>query len=84
MRHSILPSILTFASPSNQKPLKKHHIIELRSNIYKNHAFDTPLPFGDYNDAKFKHLSEKQTNYVTEAVQQTVDAFVKAITMAQI
>lgn len=46
-----------------------HHRINLHSYIYTDYAQDTPLPINQYNDAKFKHLSEKQTNYVTEAVQ---------------
>lgn len=59
-------------------------IIDLRSSIYTDFATDTPLPVNPYNDAAFKRLSEKQISYVAEAVQQTVDAFVKAVTIAQI
>lgn len=60
----------------------ERHIIDLRSSIYSNFATDRPSPVNPYNDAAFKRLSEKQTNYVAEAVQQTVDAFVKAVTIA--
>lgn len=62
----------------------ERHIIDLRSSIYTDFATDTPLPVNPYNDAAFKRLSEKQISYVAEAVQQTVDAFVKAVTIAQI
>lgn len=61
----------------------ERHIIDLRSSIYTDFATDTPAPFGSYNDAKLKRLSERQISYVAEAVQQTVDAFVKAVTIAQ-
>lgn len=61
----------------------ERHIIDLRSNIYTDFATDTPLPVNPYNDATFKRLSERQISYVAEAVQQTVSAFVKAITIAQ-
>lgn len=61
----------------------ERHIIDLRSSIYTDFATDTPLPVNPYNDAAFKRLSEKQISYVAEAVQQTVSAFVKAITIAQ-
>lgn len=60
----------------------ERHIIDLRSSIYSDFATNTPLPANPYNDAAFKRLSEKQTNYVAEAVQQTVDTFVKAVTIA--
>lgn len=62
----------------------ERHIIDLRSSIYTDFATDTPLPVNPYNDAAFKRLSEKQISYVAEAVQQTVDAFLKAVTIAQI
>lgn len=62
----------------------ERHIIDLRSSVYTDFATDTPLPVNPYNDAAFKRLSEKQISYVAEAVQQTVDAFVKAVTIAQI
>lgn len=62
----------------------ERHIIDLRSSIYTDFATDTPAPANPYNDAAFKRLSEKQINYVAEAVQQTVSAFVKAVTMAQV
>lgn len=61
----------------------ERHIIDLRSSIYTDFATDTPLPVNPYNDAAFKRLSEKQISYVAKAVQQTVDAFVKAVTIAQ-
>lgn len=61
----------------------ERHIIDLRSSIYTDFATDTPAPANPYNDAAFKRLSEKQINYVAEAVQQTVSAFVKAVTIAQ-
>lgn len=61
----------------------ERHIIDLRSSIYTDFATDTPAPTNPYNDAAFKRLSEKQINYVAEAVQQTVSAFVKAVTIAQ-
>lgn len=61
----------------------KRHIVDLRSSVYTDFATDTPLPVNPYNDAAFKRLSERQISYVTEAVQQTVSAFVKAITIAQ-
>jgi hypothetical protein len=61
----------------------ERHIIDLRSSIYTDFATDTSLPASPYNDAAFKRLSERQISYVAEAVQQTVSAFVKAITIAQ-
>ena len=61
----------------------ERHIIDLRSSIYTDFATDTPLPVNPYNDAAFKRLSEKQISYVAKTVQQTVDAFVKAVTIAQ-
>ena len=62
----------------------ERHIIDLRSSIYTDFATDTPSPVNPYNNTAFERLSEKQINYVAEAVQQTVDAFVKAVTIAQI
>lgn len=61
----------------------ERHIIDLRSSIYTDFATDTPAPANPYNDAAFKRLSERQISYVAEAVQQTVSAFVKAVTIAQ-
>lgn len=62
----------------------EHHRIDLRSCIYTDYAQDTPLPINQYNDAELERLSEKEIEYLIEAVQQTVDAFVKAITMARV
>lgn len=62
----------------------EHRRIDLRSCIYTDYAQDTPLPINPYNDAELERLSDKEIKYLTEAVQQTVDAFVKAVTMAQI
>lgn len=61
----------------------ERHIIDLRSNVYTDFATNTPSPFGAYNDTELKRLSERQIDYVAEAVQQTVSAFVKAVTIAQ-
>lgn len=61
----------------------ERHTIDLRSSIYTDFATDTPSPVNPYNDAAFKHLSERQISYVAEAVQQTVSDFVKAITIAK-
>lgn len=61
----------------------ERHIIDLRSSIYTDFATDTPLPVNPYNDAALERLSKTQISYVAEAVQQTVDTFVKAITIAQ-
>lgn len=66
------------------KTTDERHIIDLRSSIYKDSASDTPLPINFYNDATFERLSEEQISYVAEAIQQTIDAFVKAVTIAQI
>lgn len=61
----------------------ERHIIDLRSSIYTDFATDTPSPVNPYNNTAFERLSEKQINYVAEAVQQTISAFVKAVTIAQ-
>lgn len=61
-----------------------HHKIDLRSYIYKDYAQDTPLPINQYNNAELERLSDKEIEYLTEAVKQTVDAFVKAVTMTQV
>lgn len=60
------------------------HKIGLRSYIYEDYAQDTPLPINQYNDAELERLSDKEIDYLIEAVQQTVDTFVKAVTMAQV
>lgn len=60
------------------------HKIDLRSYIYEDYAQDTPLPINQYNDAELERLSDKEIDYLIEAVQQTVDTFVKAVTMAQV
>lgn len=62
----------------------EHHKIDLRSYIYKDYAQNTPLPIDQYNDAELERLSDKEIDYLIKAVQQTVDAFVKAVTIAQI
>lgn len=62
----------------------EHHRIDLRSYIYTDYTQDTPLPINQYNDAELERLSDKEIDYLIEAVQQTVDAFVKAVTMAQV
>lgn len=61
----------------------ERHIIDLRSSIYTDFATDTPAPANPYNDATLERLSETQIRYVAEAVQQTINTFVKAITIAQ-
>ena len=61
-----------------------HHRIDLRSYIYTDYAQDTPLPINQYNDAELERLSDKEIDYLIEAVQQTVDAFVKTVTTAQV
>lgn len=66
------------------KSNNEHHRIDLRSYIYEDYAQDTPLPINQYNNAELEHLSDKEIDYLIEAVQQTVDAFVKAVTMTQI
>lgn len=66
------------------KDTNEHHKIDLRSYIYTDYAQDTPLPINQYNDAELERLSDKEINYLTEAVKQTVDAFVKAVTTAQV
>lgn len=62
----------------------EHHKIDLHSYIYKDYAQNTPLPIDQYNDAELERLSDKEIDYLIEAVQQTVDAFVKAVIIAQI
>lgn len=66
------------------KSNNEYHRVDLRSCIYTDYAQDTPLPINQYNDAELERLSEKEIEYLIEAVQQTVDAFVKAVTMAQV
>lgn len=66
------------------KSNNEHHKIDLRSYIYTDYAQDTPLPINPYNDAELERLSDKEIEYLTEAVKQTVDAFVKAVTIAQV
>ena len=61
----------------------ERHIVDLRNSIYTDFATDTPLPVNPYNDAAFKRLSERQISDVAEAVQQTISAFVKAVTIAR-
>lgn len=61
-----------------------HHRIDLHSYIYTDYAQDTPLPINQYNDAELERLSDKEIDYLIEAVQQTVDAFVKAVTTTQV
>lgn len=66
------------------KSNNEHHSIDLRSYIYTDYAQDTPLPINPYNDAELERLSDKEIDYLIEAIQQTVDAFIKAVTTAQV